>query len=415
MSGFILNLHEVVHALSDALDLVGVDHIHHGKRVAYIASECGVALGFDADTMNRLVQAAILHDCGVSSTRTHVKLLDMAWEGEHAHCLLGSQMLRTVPMLAPLADVVLYHHTHWDKLPPLAELDTATALLANCIYLADRVDVQVTRLRNEQPNVLLLRAQVYDSLRSRSGSWFAPELVQAFETVSRPEVFWFAMDNEHASGYVAQWVLDGCPQPVGFIQVRELVAMFSAIVDNKSSFTAEHSQGVARLARYLGTLCSLDDDTLDQLELAGLLHDLGKLRVPDAVLDRNGKLERDEYASLQRHSFDTFEILSKVSGFEQVALWAGMHHERVNGSGYPYQRHGDQLPLEARIVAVSDVYQALAQTRPYRRALAPVEIQDILDDEVRSGKLDAFLVQLIADHPQGAWEHATGRTMAAAA
>ncbi|MBK7006147.1 MAG: HD domain-containing protein [Burkholderiales bacterium] len=409
MSEFILNLHEVVHALSDALDLVGVDHIHHGKRVAYIASECGAALGWDTETQNRLIQAAILHDCGVSSTRTHHQLLDMAWEGEHDHCLLGGQMLRAVPMLAPLADVVLHHHTHWDARPPESSMDATTALLANCIYLADRVDVQVTRLRREEPNVLLLRAQVYASVRQYRGSWFAPALVQAFEQVSLPEVFWFSMDNEHAAGYVAQWVQDGCAQSVAFAQVRELVAMFSAIVDNKSSFTAEHSEGVARLARYLGGQCGFDEHTLDQLELAGLLHDLGKLRVPDAVLDKNGKLDQQEYATVQRHSFDTFNILSRVNGFEQIALWAGMHHERLNGSGYPYHRTATQLPLEARIVAVADVYQALAQTRPYRRALSIPEIQSILDDEVHSGKLDARLVQLIAQHPQSAMLHATGR------
>jgi HD-GYP domain-containing protein (c-di-GMP phosphodiesterase class II) len=185
---------------------------------------------------------------------------------------------------------------------------------------------------------------------------------------------------------------------LGFHELRNLVRVFSRIVDAKSTFTHEHSEGVASLARYLGESFELPERTCEMLELAGLLHDLGKLRVPDELLEKNGKLTQLEYANVQRHSFDTYSILNKIHGLEEISLWAGQHHERIDGSGYPYHRSAEEISFESRIVAAADVFQALAQTRPYRGALSPSEIVTILEDEVARGKLDPRVVaKLIND------------------
>jgi HD-GYP domain-containing protein (c-di-GMP phosphodiesterase class II) len=140
------------------------------------------------------------------------------------------------------------------------------------------------------------------------------------------------------------------------------------------------------------------------LELAGLLHDLGKLRVPDELLEKPGKLTHDEYSNVQRHSFDTYNILKNIHGFEDIALWAGQHHERINGSGYPYHLTAAQLSLEARIVAVADVFQALAQNRPYRKALEPEVIAAMLNEEMLKGKLDAEIVAMVLKNLHICWQ-----------
>lgn len=394
MSTFTINLHQAIYSLSDALDLVGVTHIHHGKRVAYIAAECARQAGWSSARLDTLFQAAILHDCGVSKTQVHARLAQFEWENEAEHCSQGADHLMACDLLRPLADLVLHHHTHWEVLQNL-DLPRQVKLAANCIYLADRVDISCLTLRGTEANLLLSKDRIRNLIFERSGAWFAPELVDAFMEVSQSEAFWFALENEHVYGYVAKWMSNSESMEIDFQELRSLVQVFSRIVDAKSTFTREHSDGVACLSHYLGELMGLPERTCEMLELAGLLHDLGKLRVPDELLEKNGKLTAHEYADVKRHSFDTFSILKNIHGLEDVALWAGQHHERVDGSGYPYQRKHGQISLESRIVAVADVFQALAQTRPYRGPLAPPDILVILKDEAANGKLDEGVVAKI--------------------
>jgi HD-GYP domain-containing protein (c-di-GMP phosphodiesterase class II) len=102
--------------------------------------------------------------------------------------------------------------------------------------------------------------------------------------------------------------------------------------------------------------------------------------------------------------------LCNIKGLERVALWAAQHHERVNGTGYPYHASSSGLSLEARIIAVADVFQALAQRRPYREALAPKDIVEILHQQVVNGKLDAQVVACVAENLQSCW-HAAMQVM----
>lgn len=407
MSKFNINLHEAVYSLSDALDLVGVTHIHHGKRVAYMAAECGKQMGWTGQRMDDLFQAAILHDCGVSKTIVHSRLAQFEWEKEGDHCKIGAVLLNSCPLLEHLAPVIRYHHTHWSELKEL-DLPEEVKLAANCIYMVDRVDVLSLGFLVDQSNLLLGREEIRKKIFEKRGDWFCPELVDAFLQVSRSEAFWLSLENEHVSGYVSVWLSETKVREMDFEELRSIVRIFSYIVDAKSPFTKSHSDGVARLARYLGELFELSDESCEMLELAGLLHDIGKLRQPDELLDKPGKLTPEEYSHIQRHSFDTYSILKNIKGLEKVTQWAALHHERADGSGYPYHLHTEGLAIEARIVAVADVFQALAQKRPYREPLQPDEIMEILNEMVDDGKLDRNVVMRVDKDLQRCWQTALG-------
>ncbi len=405
MSSYLINLHEAIYSLSDALDLVGVTHIHHGKRVAFMAAECGKRMGWNRQQLDDLFQAAILHDSGVSKTSVHAKLAQLQWEEESEHCVLGAELMHSSPLLEKFAPIILHHHSHWSQLE-LLDLPEAVKLNANCIYMVDRVDILTLKHLAEGADILLGKEKIRDTIASKRGDWFHPELVDAFLDLSRSEAFWFSLEMDNINGYVATWVTETRPENMSFESLRSLVYVFSRIVDAKSVFTREHSEGVARLARYLGERAGLGQERCEMIELAGLLHDIGKLRIPDELLEKPGRLDDNEVILMRRHSFDTYNILKKISGLEQVTQWAAQHHERVDGSGYPYHLGKEALSIEARIIEVADVFQALAQRRPYRDSLPPETILAMLQEQVASGKLDGDVVALVAGDLHRCWEAA---------
>jgi response regulator RpfG family c-di-GMP phosphodiesterase len=179
MSVYNVNLHEAIYSLSDALDLVGVTHIHHGKRVAYMAAECGKHLGWQGQDLDDLFQAAILHDSGVSTTYVHSQLAQFEWELESDHCRIGSELLASSPLLKHLSDTVLYHHTHWSELKHL-DLPLAVKMHANCIYMVDRVDVLTLGVQAQHQDILLGKDEIRNKILEKRDDWFCPELVDAF-------------------------------------------------------------------------------------------------------------------------------------------------------------------------------------------------------------------------------------------
>jgi HD-GYP domain-containing protein (c-di-GMP phosphodiesterase class II) len=405
MSTYNVNLHEAIYSLSDALDLVGVTHIHHGKRVAYMAAECGKRLGWSGPRLDELFQAAILHDSGVSRTMVHARLAQMAWENEAEHCRLGADLLASSPLLQHLSDTILHHHTHWSVLKDL-DLPLEVKLRANCIYMVDRVDVLALGYELDGKDILLGKDEIRRRIFERCNDWFCPELVDAFMEISSSDAFWFTLESGHVNGYLATWLSHFPDRTMEFHELRSLVHVFSCIVDAKSPFTKQHSDGVANLARYIGGLFQLPEQTCEMLELVGLLHDIGKLRVPDSLLDKPGMLNEEEILIMRRHSFDTYSILKNIRGLEQVSLWSLQHHERMDGTGYPYQTKGAELSFEARIVAVADVFQALAQARPYRGPLEQQVIMALLKLEAEAGKLDTNVVAAVEANLQECWRAA---------
>jgi len=190
--------------------------------------------------------------------------------------------------------------------------------------------------------------------------------------------------------------------------LRSIALMFARIIDAKSQFTAEHSLRVADLARYLAYGLNLDGETCDTLEIASYLHDLGKLRVPDAILEKNGPLDEAEKMTMKRHSFDTYEILFRLFGHESIAKWAAFHHETLSGEGYPFHLKEEELPKEARILAVADIVQALVQNRPYRMSLPPKEVMFILEEMTAAGRLDGEVVGFVRNNLLQCWAVAGG-------
>lgn len=118
----------------------------------------------------------------------------------------------------------------------------------------------------------------------------------------------------------------------------------------------DHSIGVSRLAGYLAEKCELPEDLINRIEIAGLLHDLGKLQMPDNLLECETKLSDHDLAIMRHHSYVTFSILNRIEGLEDICEWAANHHEKLDGEGYPFKKNSDELDIESRIIMVADIY-----------------------------------------------------------
>jgi len=398
---------QFIHAFSDTLDLVGVDDFHHGKRVGFMALECAELLGIDQESQKFFYRAGLLHDCGVSSTRVHKKLVDeLDWQDSHLHCQIGAERLSKFSPLAGFSDLVRYHHTPWRELQEL-DLANETKVAANLIFLADRMDALSEM--SSHPNRLACRDGVCGKIAELKGSYFEPGLVDAMLAAAQKEAFWISQEADHLRGYLQLQKAGEDDLLLDDDQLKDMANLFAEVVDAKSPYTAEHSCGVTRLAGYLARRCQLPETTLARIEVAGLVHDLGKLQVPDPILESKEALIGDNLAVMRHHSYVTYMILSRISGLEEITLWASDHHEKLDGSGYPFHKTAAELGVESRVIMIADIFQALAQNRPYRTSLKAEDIVAIIKPQVRQGKLDSDIFRMVELDLNGCYDAAVSQ------
>jgi HD-GYP domain-containing protein (c-di-GMP phosphodiesterase class II) len=187
-------------------------------------------------------------------------------------------------------------------------------------------------------------------------------------------------------------VIDAEPSPalsVPAAALAEVAAAFADIPDLKSPYLHGHSSGVAMWAGRAADRLGLAPQSIDRLRVAALLHDLGRVGISDAVWDSPGPLSGPQWEQVRLHAYHSERVLARSRTLEATAEIAGRHHERLDGSGYHRGSKARELPIETRILAVADVYQALTQARPHREALGPDDAAQRVRDEVRDGRLDA--------------------------
>lgn len=387
---------DMVLCFSRALDLLHDQISDHHLLVANIGSQIAEAAGFDEDACLDTVLAGALHDVGLVSVAARLALCDFSLDtyrsgsddpaqNIHRHGHEGWLLLQGFAPFAPAAEIIRYHHVNWQHGAGESFAGKVVPSASHVIHLADRIAV----LPRPGEHILDQRERIVDTIRAASGSVFHPELVAAFETLASRDAFWFDLVYPHQEALLRSRTR-GLRYALDINQLQDLAAVFGRIIDFRSPFTATHSSGVAAAASGLAELLGMSGDGLKLMNVAGHLHDLGKLAVPPEILDKPGPLDREEASIMRSHVYHTYRILETVPGLETVNLWASFHHERLGGNGYPFRP--DSLPLGSRIVAVADVFTALSEDRPYRRGMARDEVVAILRREVAAGALDGDVV-----------------------
>jgi len=402
-----IDLRQMIIAIETAVSLVGMNDTNHGKRVGYIASQLGSELGFSETDIQFAFELGLLHDCGVSTEQMHSSLVNhFDWDDAHIHCGLGYRLLKEFSPLKKFAIPILYHHTPWNEFSDI-NISVQDALMANLIFISDRIDV--LSAAHYETDILLAKNGIVQTIAGHKGTFFDSTLVDAFLRVERSEAFWISLEDRHITRYTWDMGLISSNEQLSLSQLKQLSLIISYIVDQKSPFTTQHSVRVADVAKFLASHIGLTSEQCEKIEIAGLLHDIGKLHTPDNILEKPGPLNETERTIMNQHSYETFEILRHIRGLGEVARWAAFHHESINGAGYPFHPRESELSIEARIIAVADVFQALVQDRPYRAGIQLDDALRIINNFADGGKLDKDIVSLATEQSTECFEIAMGK------
>ncbi len=388
-----IHLYKLLSALSLAMNYNRNGLMRHHQRVALICSYLAEEIHMDPDKLSQLFCSALIHDAGTSTSREKADLEQFEIIRPWQHCEKGYNLLYNMPILAPLARVILHHHDRWDGQNPSGLAGSAIPLSSRIIFLADRVDV----LAYQHGNILDHRQEIMSQIKARSGIMFDPELVNAFNRVSRKESLWLDLTSQYIDIHLVRRLRTG-PVITDQEQIIGVSKIFAQIIDNKSPFTHRHSRLVAETATLLAGQAGFTEWQQKNMYVAGLLHDLGKLSIAEEILEKPGGLNKQEVNIIKQHTYITHQILSMIDGFEEINQWAAYHHEKLNGEGYPFHLTSSDLSTGSRIMAVADIFSALVEDRPYRRGLPRHQVDEIMNRMVETKSIDEDITRLLMDN-----------------
>jgi len=402
---------DLILCISDAVDSISPQLADHHRRTAYLAYQLGRQFGLPVARCKELAIAAALHDIGATALKERLNLLnfDTKVSADHnavyaahnavyathnevsaVHAEVGYLLISNYPAFALAAEIVRFHHVNWNDGAGKLNMGLSVPVESHILHLAERVAVQI----DPRKEVLSQVRSITNRVKRKSGDDFMPEVVDAFLRLAEKDFIWFDMVSPSAD--IALWNdLDWDVISLEGAEFLELSRFFCRLVDFKSPFTATHSSRVAVCGQALAELSGFS--MLDQrlISLCGYLHDIGKLCVPLEILDKPAALSTEESAVMRHHAYYTNHILKRIGVFENVRVWSSYHHERLDGSGYPYQLKGEELTTGSRIIAIADVFTAVSEDRPYRSARNDIDVMDVMNDMARKGLLDARLIKLL--------------------
>lgn len=382
------NMRSLLSALARSLNLVNPDMEHHHEQTAYLAFQIAYEMGLRDEALHYTIYAALLHDIGSVVSPDPQSLEEIESHSKEV-AKIGASMLRDIGPFEKVACLIEVIQNSY--LENLALLGEGSALdITQAVHVADGV----TSLVQEHVPILNQVKGIMAALEPFRGTQYSPKAFDAMLAVSKHEYLW--MDLVFNPQFLLLFA--GNIRDISLEETRVYTRLMSRIIDFRSPFTAMHSAGVAASARELARLAGMTDRECRMMEIAGYLHDVGKLRVPNEILEKPGKLTEEEFNIVKEHPYYTRLILMDEDGFEQIANWAGYHHEKLNGNGYPFHFAAEDLDLGARIMAVADIFSAITEVRPYREGMDRQRALAVMHDNVRNGSVCENVVRLLEEH-----------------
>jgi HD-GYP domain-containing protein (c-di-GMP phosphodiesterase class II) len=347
----------------------------------------GEALGKNPDETNALAICALLHDNALTEY-----LLAKRLGGHHdpkmkKHCEFGQRNIDIFPFKTGVKDFILYHHERADGKGPFGIHEGEGPLEAELIAIADSIDVAYHLQTLNEKKLSTVRKYITKQTGKRYGKTAAGTMLEILDW----DMALLLKDNvirETSSVTIHPWTVE-----MGVEDIFNLANFIARIIDYKSVFTQKHSTQIASKAWFMGKYYKYDSEELMGLYLAAALHDIGKLVTPTAILEKPGKLTEKEFSIIMGHVHMTWELLKDIEGFDTICRWASSHHEKFDGTGYPFGKKAEELDFNSRLLTCLDIYQAVSEERPYHPKRSHSDSIQILYNMVDKGAIDGNIVK----------------------
>jgi putative nucleotidyltransferase with HDIG domain len=381
------NIKGLLISSSFVLDFIEMDILksvtNHGLRVAYIALKIGESYELSNEEKFDLLVFSLLHDIGAVENLKAVNKAKL--EKAIEHCTIGEEIIQNFPFHKSYENIIKYHHEHYDGSGFFGKKYDEIPLFSQIISIADFFELNYKEKSKE--DILKL-------IQSKEETQFSKDLINRLMDLTNHLGFWLDIKDAFVLTSIENLEMNAIKK-YSYDEIKKVTKMFSKIIDSKSEFTKNHSSGLTEKLVAMGEFYGFDKDKIEKLSIAGDLHDIGKLAISNRLLDRNGKLTAKEFETVRKHVYYTRKVLEPLDGFEQIVNWAANHHERNDGSGYPFGLTREQMDFESRLLAALDVYQALRENRPYRGSLSHERSVNILMGMARNNKFDLDIVEAI--------------------
>lgn len=378
-----LNITNVLKTVNSAYERFDKDACLHSLQVAYLTLKICKNLDIDEDTKNSLVIAAYFHDFSAEKTNM-CDSLDKYEKGNAVkeHCILGYLLFKFLLPKSDICKFILYHHNTYDVDYIINNIENP--LESNIIKLAD--DISIYNIFNEQASV----NDVIDFLNERSYMYNPNYLNRFLDTNAK-----MAIENVLNESYKENFWKEVDLLNYKVITIEDIIVCLAFIIDCKCDITNFHSLSVSNTSCMLGKYFNLSENEYYNLKIGILLHDIGKIAIPNEILKKEGPLTKAEFEIMKQHAVYTYEILSNLK-HKHILNIASNHHEKLNGKGYP--RGLSDLTLSEKIVAVADIFVALIQKRSYKDGFSKDKVIEILSNCANKGEIDGEVVKKVIEN-----------------
>ena len=394
------NMRDMARSFANAMNLLRPETENMHQRVAYLAYHIASEMGYSVEDKRELINASLLYDVGIALMPEKANDLDNNSDNNSNNNSNNRYYFKDLaaPGLGIIGDVQRYKSVCevMRVISPEDEIDENVFGYEKFKDFAEIIDVsdRVAAMLDSKDAALNQVEDICDTISELSDEGVSSGVIEAFLRFAEKEYVW--MEVLHQPEIFLHYI--PASNELSLDEAIELARFISRVIDFRSNYTVMHSSGVAATAVRLAEIIGMSEDECKMMMIAGYLHDVGKLKVPKAILDKNDKLTDAEFNIVKEYAYYTHLLLKDIEGFDQISRWASLHHEKLNGYGYPFRLKADDIPMGARIIAIADIFSAVAEIRAYRAGMSKEEVIRTLREYVDSGAMSGYLVDLLINN-----------------